>query len=137
MKQIHSVLGKDPKACVCRARAFDDEMDEFGHTHVHFAFNLIRRGSKKWTNFVQFFEPIHTQIARGRDAFDPLLSANFLSKIGTSRKCSKLQAVPCAFLLVGFAVSKLHCRGQNRHRLDKVLFKNYDLMVTNQLMLNT
>ncbi len=40
--------------------------------------------------------------AKRRDAFDPL----------PRRKCSKLQAVPCAFLLTA---------GQNRLRLDKFL----------------
>jgi len=79
MQQIHSVLGKKPKACVRKVRLFDDEMDEFGHTPL------------------------------GRDAFDPQ----------PRRKCSKLQAVPCAFLLSA---------GQNCLRLDKVLFQNYDLM---------
>ena len=69
MSQIHSVLGKERKACVRMASFFDAKMDEFEHT------------------------------PSGRNAFAPLLSANFLSKIGTSRKCSKLRANPCAFLL--------------------------------------
>ena len=72
MRQIHSVLGKETKACVRMARLFDDEMDEFGHT------------------------------PSGRGAFDPL----------RRQKCSKLQAVPYAFLLTA---------GQNRLSLDKFL----------------
>ena len=111
MGQIYSGLGKKVKLCVRKASFLDDEMDKFGHTLVHFAFYLIRRVSKKWTNFVQFFEPTHTQITRGRDAFAPCSSTNF-EKIGTSRKCSKLLAVPCAFLLTA---------EQNRSRLDKAL----------------
>ncbi len=70
MYQIHSVLGKIPKACGRKVRGFDDEMDEFGHT-----------------------PPLSYLV--GRNAFDPL----------RRRKCSKLQAVPCAFLLTA---------GQNR-----------------------
>jgi hypothetical protein len=70
IRQIHSALGKEVKACVRKVKIFDDEMGEFGHT------------------------------PSGRDAFDPL----------RRRKCSKLLAVPCAFLLTV---------GQNRLRLDK------------------
>jgi len=69
MSQIHSVLRKETKACVRTVSLFNDQMDEFGHTPP------------------------------GRDAFGPLFSVNFLPKIDTSRKCSKLRAVPCAFLL--------------------------------------
>ena len=82
MDQIYTGLGKKVKLCVRKASFLDDEMDKFGHTSVHFAF--------------------HTQIARRRDAFDP----------PSRRKCSKLQAVPCAFLLTA---------GQNRHRLNNFL----------------
>ena len=102
MDQIYTGLGKKVKLCVRKASFLDDEMDKFGHTLVHFAFYLTRRVSKKWTNFVQFFEPIHTQIARGWGAIAPR----------SRRKCSKLQAVPCAFLLIG---------GQNRLRLNNFL----------------
>jgi len=72
MVQIHSVIGKEPKACVRTARLFDAEMDEFDHTALR------------------------------RDAFDPQLR----------RKCSKLLAVPYAFLLTA---------GQIRLRLNNLL----------------
>jgi len=32
MNQIHSLLGKDLKACVGKVKGFDDEMNGFGHT---------------------------------------------------------------------------------------------------------
>ena len=82
MNKIHSVLGKKVQLCVRKANFLDAKMDEFGHTSVHFAF--------------------HTQNARRRDAFDPL----------SRRKCSKLLAVTCAFLLRA---------GQNRLRLNSII----------------
>ena len=60
----------------------------------------------------------HTPSERG--AFAQHL-VSILEKIGTCRKCSKLPAVPCAFLPVGFAESKLHCVGQKRSRLNPTL----------------
>jgi len=70
MGQIHSGLEKKVRLYVHKASFFNDEMDEFGHT------------------------------PKGRGDLASLFSANFPKKIGTSRKCSKLLAVPCAFLLI-------------------------------------
>ncbi len=69
MRQIHSVLEKEMKACVRTARLFDDEMDEFDHTASRRdAFDpLRRRKCSKLPTVPLFIAP--EREARRRGAF--------------------------------------------------------------------
>ena len=101
MGQIYSALEKKVKLCVRKASFLNDEMDKFGHTLCNLRF-IISEESQKMDRLRPIFEPYSYANCTRRDAFAP----------NSRRKCSKLLAVPCAFLLT---------RGQNRLRLNNFL----------------